>query len=155
MTQSISFPSTTPKLSLPLLFPGQAQKEVFLNQAFAMVDALLPRTVAASLNSPPANPAEGACYRVAQAAAGEWAGHDDSIAMRIGGAWQFVVPVEGLTLYDVEAGSVLVYNNQWLFAETPAAPQGGNVIDLEVRQSLADLFNALETLGILRGAGTI
>jgi len=155
MTEPIPFPSTTAQLSLPLLFPGQAQKEFFLNQAFAMIDALIPRTVLASLASPPSVAEDGQCYRVLDPASGEWTGHENSLALRIGGAWHQLQPSEGMTVYDAEAGSVLFYAGGWRFASEPTVPQTGTVIDIEARQTLSDLIKALGALGILRIQGTI
>ena len=41
MTDPIALDARTPRHSLPLLYPGQAQKEVFVNEALARLDALV------------------------------------------------------------------------------------------------------------------
>ena len=53
MSDPIAFPSTTPSIGLPLLIPGQAQKEFFVNQALCLLDALHMRAVTASQPAPP------------------------------------------------------------------------------------------------------
>ncbi len=46
-------PAITPQLGLPLLFVGQAQKEFFVNQSLAVIDAVMARSVAGTLATPP------------------------------------------------------------------------------------------------------
>ena len=47
----------TPRWGLPLLFAGQAQKEIFHNEALMLVDALLHgRVESADLGAPPTDP---------------------------------------------------------------------------------------------------
>ncbi|MEL7218329.1 MAG: DUF2793 domain-containing protein, partial [Pseudomonadota bacterium] len=125
MPEPISFTTATNTLSLPLLFPGQAQKEFYVNQSLTLIDALLHRTVLATLASPPANAADGQTYRVADAADGAWSGHDETIAIFIGGDWQFIPPVEGMQVYDQDAGQFACYRSGWVTVSTLSAIQGG------------------------------
>jgi len=148
MASPIAFPSTTTRLSLPLLFAGQAQKEPFINHAFSAIDALLTGVVDNSLVSPPSSASEGACYRILENATGEWLGHDDEIAIFIGGAWAFVAPHNGLTIFDKNARTSLYFAESWVSATEPSAPTGGSVIDSEARAALAALIEALKTAGI-------
>ena len=148
MTTPISFPSTSSNFSLPLLFAGQAQKEFSLNQSLSIIDALLLQSVDASASVPPAGPADGAKYRVQAGASGDWSGHDDDIAIQIGGAWHFVAPKNGMNLFDREAENTLHYNSGWKSAAEPTAPSGGATVDSEARAAIVELIEALRNLGV-------
>lgn len=148
MANPIAFPSTTAHVTLPLLFAGQAQKEPFINHAFSAIDALLTGVVDDSLATPPSDPAEGSRYRILENAVAEWLGHDDEIAIRIGGAWEFVVAYEGMSVFDTTARTSLYFATEWLAATQPPTPSGGNVVDSEARAALELLIEALKTAGI-------
>ena len=94
MANPIAFPSTTNRLSLPLLFAGQAQKEPFINHALSAIDALLTGVIDDSLASPPGSPPEGARYRVLENASGEWQGKAGGYGIQ-GYAGAFVVSLNG------------------------------------------------------------
>ncbi len=148
MTTPISFPSTTTNFSLPLLFSGQAQKEISINQTVSMLDALIQSSVDASLSSPPTDPKDGSTYRVLANATGDWAGKEDQIAIQLGGAWHFIAPKAGLRLFDRQTGGSSHYDTSWNSANEPTLDSGGAVIDAEARQVLVDLIEALRILGI-------
>jgi hypothetical protein len=149
MSELIAFPSGTPNAGLPLLFAGQAQKEFFVNQSLAILDALVPRALVATLAAPPAAPEEGACYLVAPSATGDWSAQDDQLALMIGGSWHFIAPAEGLLMFDRDAGRWLCFRNGWQSAGTPVAPSGGSVIDIEARNAIAQLIENLQLLGLI------
>jgi hypothetical protein len=149
MSDLIIFSSTTPVAGLPLLVPGQAQKEFFLNQALGILDALHARAVAASRSAPPAAVEEGICYRVTSPAIDTWVGYDDSIAVGIGGDWHFVAPREGMQVFDREAGHWLAYRSGWRNAVAPVMSASGSAIDSEARAALTQLIEVLSNLGIL------
>lgn len=149
MSELVIFSSTTPVVGLPLLVPGQAQKEFFLNQALSILDALQPQAVAASQSVPPSAVEDSACFRVTSPAVQEWAGHENSIAVGIGGDWHFVAPCEGMQVFDCEAGQWLVFRSEWRGAAAPVLPASGSIIDTEARTALTQLIEALRDLGIL------
>jgi hypothetical protein len=74
MTDPIPFPSATPRFGLPLLFPGQARKEFFVNEAHALTDALLACVVEGEAPAPPSTAGEGTSWLVASSATGDWPG---------------------------------------------------------------------------------
>ena len=153
MIEPITFPSATSHFSLPLLFTGQAQKEFFLNQSFAMIDALLQASVLASLAEPPATPVDGSCYRILVAASGDWAGHDDEIAIRLGGTWHYIAAQDGMMVFDRAGGAFLHYDSGWHAASEPVGPTGGAFVDAEARLAISGLIQALRNVGIFAKSG--
>jgi hypothetical protein len=149
MSEPFIFSSTTPTARLPLLVPGQAQKEFFLNQALSILDALCPQAVVASQGAPPAAIADSACFRVTSPASEGWAGNEDHLAIGIGGDWHFVASREGMQVFDADAGHWLVFRSGWRAAVAPVIAEGGSLIDTEARAALAQLIEALHHLGIL------
>ncbi len=109
MPTPTDFPSSTSNFSPPLLFAGQSQKEFFVNEAIALIDAHLHRTVVSSQPTPPAIPNEGEAYRVTSGV-DDWSGQDDTIAVFIGGTWRFQSPVSGMTIFDRNAGQFLHFS---------------------------------------------
>lgn len=149
MSEPIAFPASTPNAGLPLLFAGQAQKEFFVNQSLAILDALAPRAVDATQAAPPAQPQDGACYLVAPSPSGDWSGRAGHLALAIGGNWHFIAPAEGMLMFDRDAARWLCFRDGWHSAGVPAAPGGGSVIDVEARAALAQLIESLQTLGLI------
>jgi len=149
MPEPITFPSTTLNAALPLLLSGQSQKEFFVNQSLAILDALLPMAVEAVQNEPPIDPEDGVCFVVGTAGAGDWSDQSDHIAIRIAGSWHFVGPSEGMAIHDRTTNQSLFYSTQWNRITAPATPSGGAVIDLEARAAIDSLINRLVDAGIM------
>ena len=72
MSDLLNFAATSARHGLPLIFPGQVQKEFFVNEAHALMDALLHPVVLGTASSPPADAADGDCWIVGVEAHGEW-----------------------------------------------------------------------------------
>ena len=53
MIEPIVFDATTPRHAMPFLIPGQAQKEMFVNESLALIDMLLHPVVTGSATAPP------------------------------------------------------------------------------------------------------
>lgn len=149
MADPISFASSTPRHSLPLLFQGQAQKEFFVNEALSLLDALVNPTVEGVADAPPISSVEGESWIVSTNPAGEWAGHADKLAIFIAGSWKFAVPQDGLQVFDSSVFQMRVFSGSWNAANTPVIPQGGTTIDAEARQAITDIVTALRQAGIL------
>lgn len=150
MSEPISYQSHSENLNLPLLFAGQAQKEFFVNQSLAMIDALIPRTVIGTAAIPPIDVADGQSYIVEDQGTSDWAGHDHSLALRIAGAWQFIKPVEGMCVFSRQDGQILLYRTSWVAVSEPENPSGGSVVDTEARAALTALIESLKAIGIFR-----
>ena len=161
---------TTSRLTLPLLASGQAQKEIWHNEALMLLDGLVqPVVQAVAPASVPSSPALGQCWIVGLAPSGDWAGHAKALACWTAGGWRFVAPFEGMQGWSIadgvpvrfEGGSwvigqvvvsaVRIGGNQVLGARQGAIsdPTGGTVIDVESRLALLAILGALRTHGLI------
>lgn len=160
----------TPRWVLPLLFAGQAQKEIWHNEALVLIDALLHgQAQSADLTAPPGAPVIGQCWIVAAGATGDWAGREDAIACWSEGGWRFIAPRAGLAIAVADRGHALFHDGtQWrdeairsdgLYLDGVrvlrerqagiAAPAGGAVIDAEARSAVAAILAALRSHGLI------
>lgn len=161
---------TTARLALPLLQPGQAQKELFHNEALARLDAILD-AVAETIGdmAPPASPTVGTAWIVGAAPTGAWAGHALDLAAWTDGGWRFAVLPEGALVWvraaatyarrgpdawlvgDLPLARVTVGGVQVLGAREPAifAPTGGAAPDAEARAAIAAMLAAMRNHGLI------
>ncbi len=150
MPDPVSFTSASPRYALPLLFAGQTQKEFHVNEAHALIDALLHPAIAGEANDPPVSPAEGECWLVSGSPTGIWASHGGELACWSTGDWLFAAPRNGLRLLDLASGQLRLYRGgMWTYANPPAAPSGGANVDGEARAAIGELIAALTDSGIL------
>jgi hypothetical protein len=150
MPQPVITTARTARLDLPYLFPGQAQKEAFVNEALARLDGLVQPAVLGERPDPPAAPAPGDAYIVAASPTGPWSGQAGAIAVWAESQWLFTAPVEGLWVHDRAAGCRAFYAaaGGWQRATTPVLPAGGGVVDAEARTALSAIVAELRRLGI-------
>ncbi|MBX3598217.1 MAG: DUF2793 domain-containing protein [Rhizobiaceae bacterium] len=105
----------TSNLNLPYIMPSQAQKHVTHNEALRKLDALVQLAVVSrNLATPPASPAEGTRYIVANSASGEWAGQEGNIAAWQDGAWIFYEPRAGWLAPILDEGIICFWTGiEW------------------------------------------
>jgi hypothetical protein len=160
----------TPRLDLPFISVGQAQKEFTHNESLQTLDILVAGAIEEPPRAtPPAAPSVGACYVVGTPATDAWAGRAGSIAAWTSGGWRFEPPTDGMTLYERTTGTHAVYRDgAWELgmvrgsalviggeqvvgqrATAIASPAGGSVIDVEGRVAIAAIFGALRLHGLI------
>jgi hypothetical protein len=160
---------TTPRLRLPFILPGQAQKELFHNEALARIDAALHASVEGeALSQPPGSPTEGQSWIVGAAASAAWAGQENKLASWTSGGWRFVEPIPGFSVWNREAGYWIYWSGTaWSAGEHPAtslivkgkkvvgerqlaipSPSGGTIIDEEARTTIATIIATLKSHGL-------
>ncbi len=131
------------------MLAGQTQKEGFVNEATARIDALLHGAIEAETATPPATPVDGLCWLVGSSPTGDWVGQAGKIAARQAGNWLFFSPRDGIKLLNRATGQELRYRAGWQIAARPAAPAGGATIDAEARSAIGAILNSLTTAGII------
>lgn len=162
--------NSTPRLGLPFLSAGQANKEIVHNEGLQMLDALVAGAVEdVPLPTPPAAPVAGACYIVGPDATDAWAGNENKLAAFTDAGWRFISPAEGFAVYARatgvwavfragawEMGSVrgtaLMLGGEQVVGSRLAAipsPAGGATIDNEARTALDQILGAMRQHGLI------
>ena len=141
---------STPRLTLPLLAAGQAQKEITHNEALVLIDALIgAQVVAVNVVSPPVTPVAGECWAVGAAPTGVWAGQAGQIAVTTAGGWRFCNVPDGFAVRLSSVANWRRSGSVWVAPPVAAAPTGGTVIDSEARATIGALRSALIAAGLL------
>jgi hypothetical protein len=160
----------TPRFGLPFILPGQAQKELFHNEALSAADALIhAASETAPIAAPPSSPQPGQSWIVAAAPTGAWAGKAHHMAFWTDGGWRFSAPVPGMLVWikplalwvhwtgsawsggEVRGSRLMVEGEQVVGKRQPAvpSPSGGTIIDAEARSAIASLIVALKSHGLI------
>ncbi|HEX8640102.1 MAG TPA: DUF2793 domain-containing protein [Allosphingosinicella sp.] len=161
---------TSARFALPFLVPGQAQKEMFHNEALAAIDSLLhPTAEGGPASAPPTSPETGASWIVGSGATGAWSGQADRLATWTEGGWRFAAPVSGMLVWNKAAGVWMRWTgSDWSEGTLPASalviggvrvvgprlppvpsPSGGTVIDEEARTAVAAVIATLKSHGLI------
>lgn len=164
--------NATARFALPLLHAGQAQKELFHNEALLIADMLMqPCVEAFSLDTPPPDPVPGQCWIVGDSPGGAWAGSAGALALWTEGGWRFVGPREGMAVWIAGeeliarhvsgawraghlAAARLVIDGEQVVGAREAAidePDGGGVVDAEARAAIEAILQALRAHGLIDG----
>lgn len=160
----------TPRWALPQLYAGQAQKEVFHNEALARIDMLLHGQVeSADEAAPPVSPDVGQCWIVAAGGTGAWDGKDGAVACWTAGGWRFATPCAGLSLWVLDRNHWMQHDGtDWLDGAVRedglyveglrvigprlsaiADPAGGATVDGESRSAIMEILGALRLHGLI------
>lgn len=160
----------TPRLALPFLSAGQAQKEVTYNEALQILDCLVAAAVEEEpRDDPPPTPGLGVCYLVGASPTGAWSGQAGKVAGYTSGGWRFFPPVEGMSLLvksigeraeyrlgawevgTVHAATVVIDGEQVIGARAAAitSPTGGSTTDSEARAAISAILDAMRQHGLI------
>ena len=161
---------SSPRLSLPFLSPGQAQKELYVNESLQTLDSLTAAEVEEPpRNDPPDAPTVGTCFLIGTSPTGDWTGHPAALATYSAGGWRFAAPIEGMkawvksdlvsAVYAQEAWQVgALFGSRVLIGGTQvvgqqvspiADPSGGATTDAEARAAISAILAALRQHGLI------
>lgn len=148
---------TSARLGLPLLVPGQAQKEMTHNEALTTLDLQVQASVeAVGLATPPTAPVAGQCWIVGPDATGAWADRDGDLAGWTAGGWRFASPREGTIAWDADSGGFARHAGGNWVSRAPLGdplavidlPTGGTTADLEARAAISSIIMTLRHFGL-------
>lgn len=163
-------PEQSDRFALPLLNAGQAQKELYHNEALAALDILAHAAVEDhDVDAPPPSPAVGQCWVIGDSPSGAWAGHAGELAGWTSGGWRFIAPRAGMFVWDAANTYWLHHDGaDWRAGMMPAValeiggiqvigaqesaipdPAGGGVIDTEARSAVSLILASLRTHGLI------
>ena len=159
----------TPRFRFPFILPGQAQKELYHNEALTIIDMALHAAVEEGPRAdPPVAPLPGQTWIVAAGGSGEWAGKADFLALWTESGWRFLAPQAGMSVLNRALGYWIHYDGSgWATNGLPVAslviggeqvvgprqpsilsPSGGTIIDQEARTAIAALIATLISHGL-------
>ncbi|UYY57536.1 DUF2793 domain-containing protein [Sphingomonas sp. S2-65] len=161
--------SATPRLGLPMLAAGQAQKEMTHNEALLLLDILVGGAVAGvDAVDPPQEAESGQCWILGSQPAGAWQDHPYAVAAWTLGGWRFVAPRDGMRLWvSADRGFALFRDGIWHLGEAHgkvfvegtqvvgkrlpavAEPAGGMVVDGPARAAIVAVLEALRVHGLI------
>lgn len=137
----------TGRLGLPFIQAGQAQKELWHNEALLRLDLLVQASVeAVGRDDPPVAPVAEPAWVVGDAPTGAWTGHARAVAGWSAGGWRFVAPVVGMAVWSIaDRVTVRFVDGAWTTGTGAAiaGPTGGGMIDAEARAALTAVLAVL------------
>lgn len=160
----------TDRFALQLLQPGQAQKEMFHNEAIATLDLIVqPAVETLGLDTPPTAPESGQSWIVGDSPIGAWSGKAGQLAGWSAAGWRFVIPRVGMAVWVIaDALTARFGDGAWAIGEETAAhlaiggdvvvgprqaaiatPSGGATVDTESRTAIVAMLAALRAHGLI------
>ncbi len=143
--------SATDRHGFPLLHAGQAQKEIFHNEALVALDHIIMPVVETVADDPDSlTPEAGQSWLVSSSAPGAWAGEAGKIASWTINGWRIWEPKPGTYVFDRQADCFRIYQgSSWFVPLALSAPTGGTVIDVEARDMLVSIMEILRNFRLI------
>lgn len=143
--------ATSPRLALPLLVSGQAQKELTHNEALLLIDmALMPLVESVGTTTPPTAPHPGQCWIVGTSPSGAWSGAANRLAAWTADGWRtMALPVHAEVRERASGRRWALGEGGWVAAPAWAKATGGDTVDTQARAALDRLADALISRGWL------
>jgi len=139
----------TPRLGLPYLAAGQAQKEWTHNEALALIDLAVQPVAYGISNDPPEQAAPGESWIVGTAPTGAWADQAGAIAGWSDGGWRFLSLPVGSELRLRSGERLLRTAHGWVGPGRVGDPDDGEVRDVQARETLVALIEIMRHQGLI------
>ncbi len=148
--------TTTPRLSLPLLAAGQAQKHVTHNDALTLLDALVHLVVESrSQAAAPVSPGGSAAFIVPPSGGtGAFAGHADQLAIYEDGGWTFMTPRPGWQAWVVDEAEHHAWTGTEWRRASPVSSLGASVWGVNATASPTTRLSVASDVSLFNHAGT-
>lgn len=105
-----SISMSTPLFSLPEIVENQSGKYITHNEALALIEGLLTRVLSRTNSGAPTSPNEGDTY-IVDDISGDWSlATLGNIAHYYSGAWHFLTPIEGFSIWCVDENTRIYYD---------------------------------------------
>ena len=142
----------TPRLSLPIVAAGQAQKHITVNEALGKLDGLVQLAVQSrTVTAQPGSPADGAIHILPTGATGaSWFDKAAGLLARhADGVWETLTPAAGWLAWIIDEGLALIHDGQnW----TPLSSTFKNLTAARSPFFAATRFEIIEQEVTLSGA---
>ncbi len=147
--------SDSPSLALPYLAAAQAQKHVTVNEALSLLDGLVHLAVISRATStPPVTPLDGDRYLIAASPTGDWTSHAGHIALRMEGAWRFLIPKEGWRMWVADEDALLTYTGtSWTAASVPSQLQNLSLLGVNATADAANKLTVASSAALFNNTG--
>lgn len=108
--------NVTPNLGLRLLKYNQVQKEVIVNEALVVIDALLGRVVLKTIGAIEEAEKDGSLYVIGENSEAEWKKYSKGTLIFYSNGWRYIVPKKGWTLWLLEKKKNITFDGEaWGF----------------------------------------
>jgi hypothetical protein len=93
--------SNTPIFDIEELPASSSQPEIYVNTAIRILECMAQLVILDRdlTTAPESGLTDGDVYYIGGTGAGDWAGHNNQLALYIGTAWRYVTPRQGWTGY--------------------------------------------------------
>lgn len=131
--------SRTPRLGLPYILQGQAQKEVTHNEALNRLDVFVNTLVEGIVDAPPNTPNDGDIYIVSTNPEGIFKDYGNKLAQYTSGSWSFYLPTDWMEVIFRKDGSRMQYDgNGWIESQQTTVTNR-NVLGIQEWEEYATL----------------
>lgn len=108
--------NVTPNLGLRLLKYNQVQKEIIVNEALIVIDALLSRVAVKITNSPEEADKNGDLYIIGENPQAEWKNNSKGTLTFYCDGWRYITPKKGWELWLIEKNKHIIFDGkEWFF----------------------------------------